>query len=257
MSAFGQRPVLRAVTAAVAVVAVALVSTEPASAGIFERIFGGLRHAASEVPASLPTNLHAFADPLTGLERAINPPPARGETGPASAYCVRSCDGHYFPVHANAGASAADMCHAFCPGSQTKLYSGSNIDYAVATDGSRYADLDTAYVYRQQLVAGCTCNGHDAFGLAHVDVNSDPTLKPGDVVVTKSGLMAFTGTRTNKVADFTPVSTYGGFAKSYRDKLSELKISPPGFAAPDAVTSSIPSSAAARSHENHSARLDR
>ena len=53
------------------------------------------------------------------------------------------------------------------------------------SDGSRYADLDTALLYRKQLVAGSTCNGRDRFGLAHVDVNTDPTLRPGDIVATK------------------------------------------------------------------------
>ena len=106
---------------------------------------------------------------------------------------MRTSDGFYFPVQAHAGVSAAEACHAFCPASQTRLYSGSGIDHAVASDGSRYADLDTAFLYRKQLVAGCTCNGRDRFGLAHVDVNTDPTLRPGDIVATRDGLVAVTG----------------------------------------------------------------
>ena len=42
--------------------------------------------------------------------------------------------------------------------------SGSSIDHAVAADGRRYADLDTAFVYREKLVAGCTCNGRTRSG---------------------------------------------------------------------------------------------
>ncbi len=68
----------------------------------------------------------------------------------------------------------------------------------------RYADLDNAYIYRKQLVANCTCNGKDAFGLAPFDMASDPTLRPGDIVSTKDGLMAFTG-KAGSVAQFTPV----------------------------------------------------
>ena len=127
---------------------------------------------------------------------------------------MRTSDGFYFPVQAHAGVSAADACHAFCPASQTRLYSGGSIDHAVAADGSRYADLDTAFLYRKQLVAGSTCNGRDPFGLARVDVNTDPTLRPGDIVATKTGLVAFTGMK-NKVADFTPIDSYRGLAKSY------------------------------------------
>ena len=33
-------------------------------------------------------------------------------------------------------------------------------------------------------MTNCTCNGKDAFGLAKIDVASDPTLKPGDIVAT-------------------------------------------------------------------------
>ena len=89
--------------------------------------------------------------------------------GPSKAFCVRTCDGRYFPVRAHAGMSAAESCHSFCPASETRLYSGSNIDYATATDGSRYADMPNAFAYRKALVTGCTCNGRNAFGLAHID----------------------------------------------------------------------------------------
>jgi hypothetical protein len=168
---------------------------------------------------------------------------------------VRTCDGHFFQVRAQPGMSAAAACHAFCPASQTRLYSGSNIDYAVARDGSRYADLDTAYVYRQHLVAGCTCNGRNVFGLAHIDPATDPTLRPGDVVATKNGLMAFTGVKNgehDKAAGFTPAASYRGFSSSYRAMLSAMKIAAPGAGAPDTITSSIPPA-----NDNRSAQLTR
>ena len=51
-------------------------------------------------------------------------------------------------------------------------------------NGARYANLENAFVYREKIVPNCTCNGKDAFGLAKIDVASDPTLKPGDIVAT-------------------------------------------------------------------------
>ena len=195
----------------------------PASAqGLFESIFNGLSRAL-HAPVQEPEPIHAYVEPSVRFERAVNPPSVHVETGPAKAFCVRTCDGHYFPVRAHAGMSAAEACRSFCPASQTRLYSGSTIDYAVARDGSRYANLDTAYVYRRHLVAGCTCNGRDQFGLAHIDAATDPTLRPGDVVATKDGMVAFTG-RTNKTANFTPVESYSHFSKSYRDRLAEMEI---------------------------------
>ena len=199
----------------------------PASAGIFERIFGGLQQAV-EGSARAPEAISSFADPLASTRNtpSNSQPQRRADIGPAKAFCVRTCDGHFFPVQARAGLTAAEACHSFCPGSQTKLYSGSKIDYAVASDGSRYSDLANAFVYRKQLVAGCTCNGRSPFGLARIDVNSDPTLRRGDVVATRAGMVAFTGTKNN-VADFTPVGADRNLPKTTRDKLSDVKIMPP------------------------------
>ena len=124
--------------------------------------------------------------------------------GRVTAYCVRLCDGHPFPLARLANATPVQTCRAMCPASATKVFYGSEIGAAVAKDGARYADLDAAFVVRQQLVANCTCNGRSARGLAPIDLSNDPTLKPGDIVATKNGLMAYTG--KNGAADaFTPV----------------------------------------------------
>ena len=222
------------VTAGLIAAAALGVSATPVDAGIFESIFGGLRRAI-EAP-----HVQAYAPPSqanVAPARPAAPQQRIYESGPAVAFCVRSCDGHFFPVRAQPGLSAAQACHAFCPASETRLYSGSGIDHAVASDGSRYSDLPNAFLYRKQLVAGCTCNGRNAFGLAHIDAKADPTLKPGDVIVTRKGLEAFSG---NKNSEFTPVRDYSGFSKAYRAQLSAMKLMPPNPGAPSPVVSSIP-----------------
>ena len=90
-----------------------------------------------------------------------------------------------------ANATPAETCKAICPTSVTKVYFGSEIEGAVAGDGARYADLNTAFLYRKHLVANCSCNGKDPFGLATLDVKTDPTLRPGDIISTKEGLMTY------------------------------------------------------------------
>jgi hypothetical protein len=251
------RYALRMLAAVFAAGTLTLALPAPASAeGIFEFFFGGLRRS---LEPQRPVSAYAepSAEPYSGPQMT-QPRERIAETAPRSAYCVRTCDGHYFPVRAQGNVSAADMCRAFCPGSKTRLYSGGGIDHAVAPDGSRYADLDAAFLYRQNLVAGCTCNGHDAFGLAHVDVATDPTLRPGDIVATQHGLMAFTGKTKGKVADFTPVESDRGLAKSYRDKLSELKIMPPNPGARMETPVTLPLAAdASRRDERHRAQLAR
>jgi len=214
-----ERMLLRASTGIFAAALLCLAAAPPASAqGLFERLFGFFRQHA-------PASAQAYADPFSSLFRGPRAP-AQSDGGPASAYCVRESDGFYFPVQAHAGVSAAQACRAFCPASATRLYSGGGIDHAVAADGSRYADLPAAYLYRKQIVAGATCNGRDHFGLAHVDVATDPTLKPGDIVATRDGLVAVAGTGNNKTADFTPIDNDRSLPKSVRDKLAGVKIMP-------------------------------
>jgi hypothetical protein len=258
MTAVGKNATFVGVAGVLVVGLLTVGASTPASAqSIFERIFSGLRHAV-QAPARAPTNINSFVDPLTSLANAINPPPQqRADFNPGKGYCVRTCDGHFFPVQGHAGLSAAESCRSFCPASETRLYSGGNIDGAVASDGSRYDDLDNAFVYRKQLVDGCTCNGRDTFGLARMDVNNDPTLRPGDVVATKTGLMAFTGTKNN-VADFTPIDAYRGLSQNARSKLSDVKIMPPNPGAAEVTTATIPTAAdRARDNDRRRAQLSR
>jgi uncharacterized protein DUF2865 len=150
-------------------------------------------------------------------------------TGGASvAYCVRLCDGRYFPIQ-RSGAEPADICNAFCPAAKTKIYLGTAIEYAVANDGKRYSTLDTAFTYRQKVVDGCTCNGKDSFGLARLDLSKDPTLRAGDIVARDGTLMAFKGSKksTYTADDFTPIQTYAKSDNSLRKRLSNVKVAPP------------------------------
>lgn len=116
--------------------------------------------------------------------------PSSGSGGGRASYCVRLCDGRYFPLPRSAGASPAQLCGAFCPAAKTAVFNGSQIDHAYASSGQRYADLENAFVYRQKVVAGCTCNGKDSFGLARIDVAADPTLRPGDIVASGDNVKA-------------------------------------------------------------------
>jgi hypothetical protein len=115
--------------------------------------------------------------------------PRAGYYGGAQAYCVRACDGRYFPISASDSQSRAASCNSFCPASQTKVFYGGNIDNAVSESGKPYSELPNAFRYRNELVAGCTCNGTDQVGLAPVKVENDPTLRKGDIIAGANGLM--------------------------------------------------------------------
>ncbi len=173
----------------------------PAQAELLDFLFGGLQQRP--IP---PADVNSYAEPAVPPPGSSESVRASGGTGHAVMFCVRLCDGQHFPLEHLANATPVETCRAMCPASKTKVFFGGEIDHAVARDGARYADLDTAFVYRTRLVANCTCNGRDAFGLAPFDLSSDPTLRPGDLVATKSGFVAYAGKRGDGDA-FTPVDT--------------------------------------------------
>jgi hypothetical protein len=108
------------------------------------------------------------------------------------------------------------------------VYFGSSIDSAYAQGGERYADSENAYAYRKALRADCTCNGRDPAGLAPIDLTLDTSLRPGDVIATTSGLVAFSGVRigNDQTAEFTPVASFPGLTAEVRARLGEMKVAP-------------------------------
>jgi hypothetical protein len=189
--------------------------------GLFDFLFGG----PEKTQQHQPPQANSFADPFGNGQQTTPPPsrPAVASSGPA--FCVRSCDGRYFPL-ARGTASPAQICQAFCPASPTKVFFGSSIDGAYAANGERYADSDNAYLYRKELRANCTCNGRDPAGLAPVDLALDSSLRPGDVVATTDGLVVYSGNRSGQNVEFTPISSYPGLNADLRARLNEIKVAP-------------------------------
>jgi len=169
----------RVVAVAAIAIPVALAPGMSSAENLLDFLFGGGQKPPS--PAAL-------------LGKIFNNDPQPGQQGQVAAssgpaFCVRSCDGKYFPLMRGA-ASPTQMCQAFCPASPTKIFFGSNIDNAYASTGERYADSANAFAYRKALRADCTCNGRSPAGLAQVDLAIDGSLRSGDVVATGDGTVA-------------------------------------------------------------------
>src|ERR1700704_1020858 len=133
---------------------------------------------------------------------------SRPRYGGGQAYCVRTCDGRHFPLPAAGNQTRAASCSALCPASETKIVYGSSIDNAATENGKPYSELPNAFRYRNELVAGCTCNGKDPLGLAQVKIEDDPTLRKGDIVAGENGL-AIVGRGADKrgaALNFSPAS---------------------------------------------------
>lgn len=146
----------------------------------FSALFGGFRmRPPPEIRVPFPND---------DMPR-YDPPRQRASYGGGTAYCVRGCDGRYFPAQGADAESKAQSCKSFCPASETSLVYGSNIDDATTDSGKSYSDLPNAFRYRNEIVSGCTCNGKDPVGLASLKAEDDPTLRKGDIVAGSDGLV--------------------------------------------------------------------
>lgn len=201
--------VLRCLLTAAIVMTACVPSSHTSAQGLFDVLFG----RPPPPPAALP-DLH----PPPGARITVFPSrPDSGspETalGPRTAFCVRTCDGRFFPVPATGDVENA--CRGICPAAETKVYYGRSIDEAQSFAGRLYSGLPNAFRYRQELVEGCSCNGSTPLGLAKIDIENDLTLRTGDIVANASGLMVVTETRNGarRGPRFRPLSA--AYARQY------------------------------------------
>jgi hypothetical protein len=181
---------------AAAILCVSLASAAQAQ-DFFSALFGGLSRSRAPVIQMPFGDNGPFVQPGEGRRY-----------GGGQAFCVRTCDGRHFPVTGSDNQSRVASCNSLCPASETKLVYGSSIDNASTDNGKPYSELPNAFRYRNELVAGCTCNGKDALGLAQVKVEDDPTLRKGDIVAGENGLVVAgrSADRRGAELNFTPAS---------------------------------------------------
>lgn len=169
----------------------------------FSALFGGIGRRAPQPYISMP-----FANEDGSIPASRSEMRPRHAGGGGQAFCVRSCDGRYFPITASDNASRAASCNSFCPASETKVVYGGNIDSAATDNGKPYSELPNAFRYRTEIVAGCTCNGKDQMGLASVKIEDDLTLRKGDIVAGENGLVVAgrSADRRGAALNFSPAS---------------------------------------------------
>lgn len=180
-----------------AVVAMTASAWAPAAQAedFFSALFGGFG-GRQRAPLSFPND--GGVAPAPQVE-------ARPRYASGQAYCVRTCDGRYFPLQATNNETRAASCNSFCPASETKVVYGSNIDNATTDTGKPYSELPNAFRYRNEIVAGCTCTGKSETGLAPVKIEDDPTLRNGDIVAGADGLVVARKADRHASLNFTPV----------------------------------------------------
>ncbi|WP_257166363.1 DUF2865 domain-containing protein [Bradyrhizobium sp. SRS-191] len=196
--------ILLAIAMATAAGAGVMAGPSAASAqDFFSALFGGFNAPQRSQPyVRMP-----FADEAPAPRSAPRGEVTYRSGGSSSvAWCVRTCDGRYFPLGATGDQSKEATCNSFCPASKTEVVYGSSIDNAETEGGKSYSALPNAFKYRTEIVDGCTCNGKDHFGLAKVSIDNDPTLRKGDVVASDDGLKVANRSAGRKSAElnFSP-----------------------------------------------------
>jgi len=170
----------------IAVACVVCVHAEDA----YEIMTGGV---AGQRATSAPPVLAYGDSPQIAFPPRLSPRSRRGEPSDTSSYCVRTCDGRYFPGSSISNESRAEGCKNLCPASETTVFYGSTIDDAWSKEGKLYSALPNAFRYRRELVPGCTCNGKDVIGLAQIKIEDDKTTRRGDMIASKDGLEVIRG----------------------------------------------------------------
>jgi len=133
---------------------------------------------------------------------AAHPAPAQTVALGRRSVCVRTCDGYFFPVaalnHNSEISSHQASCDTLCPEAETKLFvmpAGSgNIDEATAARGGElYSQLVARIKASDTKPASCGCHSASGNPINSSAVLNDPTLRPGDTVVTAKGVRVFKG----------------------------------------------------------------
>lgn len=213
-------------------------SPHTASAGIFDFLFGGDKPQRQEPQQQQPSN--AFADPF-------------GLSTPNAGACTIGFFGrrtfhHLLRAHLRRPLFSADrprQRHAradvsgILPGSPDQSVLRQQHRLCRRQYGRTLCRHAERLRLSQDSEADCTCNGRDPAGLAPVDLSLDSTLRPGDIVATSSGLVAYSGTNAGtQTAQFTPVNNYPGLTADLRARLGEMKVAPVAAELPEDTYSS-------------------
>lgn len=208
---FGKSLRRAALSGAVALGALALAPSVHAENDFIAALFGAFGGGSQRGPEMVRVPYASEGDPASRQNfppQGDVPGPRIGSYGGGQAFCVRTCDGRYFPLPGSDRESRAASCNSFCPASKTEVVYGSRIDDAATPSGQPYSELPNAFRYRNEIVAGCSCNGKDQFGLAPVKIEDDATLRKGDLVAGADGLMVAgrSADRRGAALNFTPAS---------------------------------------------------
>ncbi len=165
-----------------------------------------------------------FARPKSGVS---------GGTGFASdpgvgGFCVRTCDGYFFPLIKATRATRQQSCELACPSAQMDVFDGATIESARNRKGQRYSALPRAFAFRDKASDACQCNDpKSSQSFFERTARDDPTLQNGDILVETGGAFVYRG------STLVPLGSASFMSPNMRSRLrAMLKSSPAARAAP-------------------------
>ncbi len=203
--------------------------------GLLEFLFGFDPTAQPAAPARESTP--ARRAKVQGELRFARPRDGSGFSSDPSAggFCVRACDGYYFPLIKSTRATRQQSCEIACPAAQMEIFDGATIETARNRKGQRYAAQPHAFAFRSGSAGGaCACNDLNS-SQAYFEENArtDPTLQSGDIVVETDGAFVYRGSK------LVPLSSASFMPPALRDRLRAMLRRTPGATPVGAVTEPV------------------
>lgn len=173
------------------ILALSTLLAAPAPAGA-EDLLDFLFGPDTEAPAQRETRTPS-GDVRFGPKRPAKKPGGGGRGGAhTGGYCVRTCDGYFFPLVKSSHATRQQSCNFACPSATVEIYDGPNIENARNARGETYKALVDSLAGRTDSSARCSCNDPSTSAAYSRDAaRTDPTLQTGDFVIEDEGALVF------------------------------------------------------------------
>ena len=144
-----------------------------------------------------------------------------GSWGTGTEFCVRTCDGYFFPLIKSALQTKQASCEYACPSAPVAYYHGSSIETARNLNGEKYTSLPTAFKFREKVSAGCTCHPPEESQEHSLKiVKNDPTAHSGDIVVEQKGAFVYQGKQA------VPIDRSRQLSASVRQNIHKMTAGP-------------------------------
>ncbi|KAF2992156.1 DUF2865 domain-containing protein [Methylocystis sp. MJC1] len=209
----------RPILAIVAVLLAAGLSSQ-AEAGLLEFLFGADPEPAPQIA---PQRTHPDS---TGRRRGVQGELRFGQPREGSGFasepnaggfCVRTCDGYFFPLIKSTRATRQQSCELACPSASMEVYDGAAIETARNSKGHRYSALPAAFAFRDKANSSCACNDPSTSqAFFEKTARNDPTLQSGDILVEETGAFVY---RSDK---FVPLGNASFLSSTLRDRLRAM-----------------------------------